>query len=125
MNGGDNLTIEGSNNGTSSRNLTISNTFTAITGTSPAVVVITSTATDGSDNITVKNTNIAGSSSTGTIAGIIIAGSTLGAAEVSNNNFTAINNTFVRAQNGIFAIGNATATAGGGMLLKIMLSDLQ
>lgn len=113
MNGGDNLTIEGSNNGTSSRNLTISNTFTAITGTSPAVVVITSTATDGSDNITVKNTNIAGSSSTGTIAGIIIAGSTLGAAEVSNNNFTAINNTFVRAQNGIFAIGNATATAGG------------
>ncbi|SIS81542.1 Por secretion system C-terminal sorting domain-containing protein [Chryseobacterium ureilyticum] len=113
VNGGDNLTIEGSNNGTSSRNLTISNTFTAITGTSPAVVVITSTATDGSDNITVKNTNIAGSSSTGTIAGIIIAGSTLGAAEVSNNNFTAINNTIVRAQNGIFAIGNATVTAGG------------
>lgn len=105
VNGGDNLTIDGSNNGTSSRNLTISNTFTAVTGTSPTVLMVTSTTTDGCDNITVKNTNLAGSAPTGTVACIIVGGSTLAAAEVPNNNFTAINNTFVRAQNAIFAIG--------------------
>lgn len=112
INGGDNVTIDGSNNGTSSRNLTISNTYTAITGTSPTVIMVTSTTTDGSDNFTIKNTNVAGSSPSGTVGAIIVSGSTLAAAEVPNNNFTAINNSFVRAQNGIFIIGGTTADTG-------------
>ncbi|AZB10060.1 T9SS C-terminal target domain-containing protein [Chryseobacterium sp. G0162] len=113
INGGDNVTIDGSNNGTSSRNLTISNTYVATTGTSPTVIMVTSTTTDGSDNFTIKNTNLAGSSPSGTVGNIIVAGSTLAAAEVPNNNFTAINNSFVRAQNGIFIIGNNTTTDTG------------
>ncbi|KQT23874.1 hypothetical protein ASG22_07560 [Chryseobacterium sp. Leaf405] len=113
FNGADNVTIEGSNNATSSRNLTISNTFVATTGTTPVVLWVASTLTNGSENIAIRNTNFAGSSGTGTIGGIIVSGTTLGAAEFSNNNFSAINNTFVRAQNGIFAIGNATNTDTG------------
>lgn len=113
FNGADNVTIDGSNNGTSSRNLTISSTFVAITGTTPVVLWVSSTTTDGAENIAIRNTNFAGSSGTGTIGGIIVSGTTLGAAEFPNNNFSAINNTFVRAQNGIFAVGNATNTDTG------------
>lgn len=113
FNGADNVTIDGSNNGTSTRNLSISSTYVATTGTTPVVLWVSSTATDGADNITIRNTNFAGSSGTGTIGGIIVSGTTLGAAEVSNNNFSAINNTFVRAQNGIFCVGNATNTDTG------------
>ncbi|GAA5096721.1 hypothetical protein GCM10023210_30820 [Chryseobacterium ginsengisoli] len=111
--GADNVTIEGSNNGTSTRNLTISNSYVATTGTTPVVLWVSSTTTDGAENVTIRNTNFAGSTSAGTIGAVIVSGTTLGAAEVSNNNFSAINNTFVRAQNGIFAVGNATNTDTG------------
>ncbi|SHJ97161.1 T9SS type A sorting domain-containing protein [Epilithonimonas mollis] len=113
FNGADNVTIDGSNNGSSSRNLTINNTFVATAGTTPVVLWVSSTLTDGAENITIKNTNVAGSSGTGTIGGVIVSGTTLAAAEFPNNNFSAINNTFVRAQNGIFAIGNAANTDTG------------
>jgi len=113
LNGADNVTINGSNNGSSSRNLTINNTLVAGTGQNPAVLWVASTLTDGANNVTLRNINFAGSTPTGTVGNVLVSGSTLGAAEVSNNNFTAINNTFVRAQNGIFAIGNATTTDTG------------
>ncbi len=115
LNGADNVTIDGSNNGSSSRNLTITNTYT--TGGSPVIIWVASTATDGALNATFKNTNIYGANSSGTIVGIIVSGSTLGAAaEVSNNNFSSINNSFNKAQNAIFAIGNATNTDTGFMI---------
>ncbi len=115
LNGADNVTIDGSNNGSTSRNLTITNTYT--TGGSPVIIWVASTATDGALNATFKNTNIYGSNSSGTIVGIIVSGSTLGAAaEVSNNNFSSINNSFNKAQNAIFAIGNATNTDTGFMI---------
>lgn len=113
FNGADNVTIDGSNNGTSTRNLTIASTFVAITGTTPVVIWVSSTLTDGAENVAIKNTNIAGASSAGTIGGIIISGTTLAAAEFPNNNFSSINNTFVRAQNAIFAIGNVANTDTG------------
>ncbi|MBD8083986.1 T9SS type A sorting domain-containing protein [Chryseobacterium caseinilyticum] len=113
FNGADNVTIDGSNNGTLSRNLSINSTFVAVTGTTPVVLWVSCTATDGADNIVVKNTNFAGSSSSGTVGAIIVSGTTLGAAEINNNNFQALNNSFVRAQNGIFAVGNATNTDTG------------
>jgi len=113
FNGADNVTIDGSNNATTTRNLTISSSYVATTGTTPTVLWVSSTATDGAENITIRNTNFAGSTSTGTVGTVIVSGSTLGAAEVPNNNFSAINNTFVRAQNGIFAVGNATNTDTG------------
>lgn len=113
FNGADNVTIDGSNNGTSSRNLSISNTYVATTGTNPIVLWVTSTATDGAENISIKNTNFAGSTPIGTVGNILVSGSALAAAEVPNNNFSAINNTFIRAQNAIFAVGNATNTDTG------------
>lgn len=113
LNGADNVTIDGSNNGTSTRNLTISNSFVAVTGTTPVVLWVSSTSADGAVNVTIRNTNFAGSSATGTIGNIIVSGTTLGAAEFPNDNFSAINNTFIRAQNGIFAVGNATNTDTG------------
>lgn len=116
FNGADNVTINGSNDGSSSRNLTISNTYVATAGTTPVVLWVSSTATDGSENITLRNTNFAGSSGTGTVGTVIVSGTTLGAAEVPNNNFSAINNTFIRAQNGIFVVGNATNTDTGAII---------
>ncbi|GAA4150257.1 hypothetical protein GCM10022217_03080 [Chryseobacterium ginsenosidimutans] len=113
FNGADNVTIDGSNNGTSSRNLSISNTYVATTGTNPIVLWVTSTTTDGAENISIKNTNFAGSTPIGTVGNILVSGSALAAAEVPNNNFSAINNTFIRAQNAIFAVGNATNTDTG------------
>jgi hypothetical protein len=113
FNGADNVTVDGSNNGTSSRNLSISNTYVVTAGTNPIVLWVASTATDGAENISIKNANFAGSSATGTVANIIVSGTALGAAEVPNNNFSAINNTFIRAQNGIFAVGNGTNTDTG------------
>ena len=113
FNGADNVTIDGSNNGTTTRNLTIASTFVATTGTTPVVIWVSSTLTDGAESIAIRNTNIAGASSAGTIGGIIISGSTLAAAEFPNNNFSSINNTFVRAQNGIFAVGNVANTDTG------------
>lgn len=113
INGADNVTIDGSNNGTTTRDLTISNTYVAVAPNNPVVAWVASTATDGCVNVSFKNTNFAGSSASGTVGCVIVSGSTLAAAEVPNNNFSAINNTFVRAQNGLFCVGNATNTDTG------------
>lgn len=113
INGADNVTIDGSNNGTNTRDLTISNTYVAVAPNNPVVAWVASTATDGAVNVSFKNTNFAGSSASGTVGCVIVSGSTLAAAEVPNNNFSAINNTFVRAQNGLFCVGNATNTDTG------------
>lgn len=111
--GADNVTIDGSNNGSSSRNLSINTTYVATTGTNPVALWVSSTTTDGAENVTLKNTNFSGSTSAGTVGAVIISGTALGAAEFPNNNFSAINNTFARAQNGIFGVGNATNTDTG------------
>ncbi|ALR31301.1 hypothetical protein ATE47_12555 [Chryseobacterium sp. IHB B 17019] len=116
INGADNVTIDGSNNGTSSRNLTISSTYVATVGTTPVVLWVSSTATSGAENVSLKNINFAGSSPSGTVGAVIVSGTTLGAAEVPNNNFSAINNTFVRAQNALFVVGNATNTDTGNII---------
>lgn len=113
INGADNVTIDGSNNGTTTRDLTISNTYVAVAPNNPVVAWVASTATDGAVNVAFKNTNFAGSSASGTVGCVIVSGSALAAAEVPNNNFSAINNTFVRAQNGLFCVGNATNTDTG------------
>ncbi len=54
LNGSNNVTIDGSNNGSTSRNLTISNTSV----TTPNVLVIGSAGTTAINNITVKNSTL-------------------------------------------------------------------
>ncbi|MBS1797763.1 MAG: hypothetical protein JSS81_28330, partial [Acidobacteria bacterium] len=119
LNGIDYLTIDGSNSGGSSRNLTISNTST----TSPAAVCISSLGTgQGATNDTVKNTNI----STGLVTtaatagyGISVGGGTAGTAGADNDFTTLQNNNVTVATVGIFAYGTASTSAGGNDSLTI------
>ncbi|WP_177729850.1 T9SS type A sorting domain-containing protein [Flavobacterium inviolabile] len=103
--GADYVTIDGSNNGTTTRDLTITNT----NGAGVVLWVASADATNGALNATFKNLKIIGNTPATTVAGIVVSGTALGgAAEASNTGFTAINNTFNKMQNAIFAIGNAT-----------------
>ncbi len=103
--GADYVTFDGSNNGTTTRDLTIANTNAG----GVIVWVASVDATNGATNSIFRNIKFVGNTPTTTVAGLVVSGSTLGAAaESPNTGFTSINNTFNKMQNGIFAIGNAT-----------------
>lgn len=107
INGADYVTIDGSNNGSTSNDLTIENTNTATTGV--VLWVANASASNAALNTTLKNTKYLGNAPTTTLANIVVSGTVLGAAaEISNSNLLISNNTFLKAQNGVFAIGNAT-----------------
>ena len=110
FNGASFVVINGSNNATTSRDLTIENV--SPTG---VVVWIGNTATIGSTNNVIRNSIVRGNTGITTVGSIIISsGITVGiASEVPNNNISIINNQLSRAQNGVFAIGNATTPETG------------
>ncbi|MFY8020703.1 MAG: hypothetical protein ACOVP1_05875, partial [Bacteroidia bacterium] len=110
LNGADFITIDGSNSGTNSRNLTIRNNTTTTSGN--AVVWIASPAlANGSNNNTLKNTIIEGNASTTTFFGMYVGGSgtiTLTAAGLERNDNNAIsNNLFRKTQYGLVMFGYA------------------
>ncbi|MCX6243595.1 MAG: T9SS type A sorting domain-containing protein [Bacteroidetes bacterium] len=109
FNGASYLTIDGSNNGTSSQNLTLTNTTAS--GTT-AVVWIGSNGTGaGTNYITVKNCNLANGFNIGTSYGIFAgASSGLGTAGNDNDNLTLQNNNINTSYYGIWA--QATSAAG-------------
>jgi hypothetical protein len=77
IDGADYVTIDGSNNGTSSRDLTLTNT-----SASPSSAVIwgqVAGGTDGASHDVVKNVVVEGSGTTQTLAGIGFGGATIGA----------------------------------------------
>jgi hypothetical protein len=75
LNGADFVTIDGSNAGTSSRDLTITNTNS---GTASAVVWMqTAAGEDGATNNTIKNVNLVGNSNTTTLFGVGSGNSTI------------------------------------------------
>lgn len=107
LNGIDYLTIDGSNNGGTSRDLTI-------TGANAAGVVVwiaSPSTSDGSTNNVVKNCVISGATGVVALADILAgSGTTLGgAAESPNSNNTIQNNLLFRAQNGCFLSGHAVS----------------
>lgn len=103
INAADYVTIDGSNDGTGGKNLTIKNTAT--TGTNTCIWVA-STSSAGADYVTIKNTNLIGQTNTATTAGLLSSGPTIGGAgTVPNNNLTIVNNVFKTAQNGLFLVG--------------------
>jgi hypothetical protein len=114
FNGAKYFTIDGSNNGSTSRNLTIAvNTSNTLTTT--RIIDLVPTGTSTCKFITVKNTNLLGSSSTSTIytyAGIYLGSGTAspGAAALNGNDSNTFQNNVIGAiQNGIFLRGtNAT-----------------
>ncbi len=109
LRGADYVTIDGSNTASgTTRNLSFTNTA----ATSNAVIWLTSSSvSDGANNNTIKNCNVYGASSSGTIASILT-GSYLTAgadAEFANNNNTIQNNLLYRAQNAVYQRGNVSS----------------
>ena len=101
LSGADYVTIDGSNNGTTSRNLSLSNTNS---GTSSVVVwVASASASDGATFNTIKNLIVTGNSSTTTFSGIISSsGTTVGAvADAANANNSYTNNLITKTSYGI------------------------
>ncbi len=103
------VTIDGSSNGTSSRDLTITNSNTS----AAAVIWLKSNGTGlGSTNNTIKNVNIVGGSVT-TTYGIALSGTTVGTAGADNDNNTLQNNSITTVLYGIYANGTAAVSTGG------------
>ncbi|MBS1734217.1 MAG: right-handed parallel beta-helix repeat-containing protein, partial [Bacteroidetes bacterium] len=107
FNGSEYVTIDGSNNGSSSQNLTIQNTNA---NNSAAVIWIANgptTATDGANFNTIKNTIISGNTGNTTLLGILSGGNVFGNNADAKNNNNTINNCIIRAaQYGIGLAGN-------------------
>ncbi len=105
--GADYIKLDGSNNGSSSRNITIEN----LTATLSTVAYIgNKSLTDAASNITINNCIITGSTGPTTTGGIILGSGVVlgGASEIPNNHMVIRGNHFMKVQNGVFAIGNAT-----------------
>ncbi len=83
LNGADWVTVDGSSNGTSSRDLTMTNTNT---GTSSAVIWGQTTAApaDSATNNTVKNLNLVGNSNTTTLIGVGFGSTTISVTSLGN-----------------------------------------
>ncbi|MBK6365017.1 MAG: hypothetical protein IPF52_16610 [Saprospiraceae bacterium] len=108
---GNYVTIDGSNNGSNSRDLTLANAST----TSPTVVHIGSTGTIPITNVTLKNCIVINGVSTST-AIVTSDGAVLGTAGYFND-ITIQNNDIQRAFNGCFNIAVVSPGNGSGLLL--------
>lgn len=108
INGADNIIIDGSNNGTNTKNLTIENTNTGTS--SNGIWVSSASSSNGANNVTIKNSIVKGNAPTTTFAAIVASsGTTVGnAAEAANDNLVIQNNTVMDAQYGIGVVGNAS-----------------
>ena len=116
VNGADYVTIDGSNNGTGTDNLTLNN-INATATDSPVMVWVASTANDGADHVTFKNIKFLGLTPSGTIAGLLVSGPTLGSAGTVPNNFLTVeSNVFNRAQNAMFIVGLGTNQDDGAVI---------
>ncbi|MEP6944790.1 MAG: choice-of-anchor Q domain-containing protein, partial [Acidobacteriota bacterium] len=119
LSGADYVTFDGSNNGTSTRDLTLTNTDP---GTNSAVLCLQSTASnDGASNDTFKNINIAGSGNAQTLFGIFSGAngtpsiSSLGTGNSSN---TVQNNNICKVQYGIYSQGASSAVKNSGNVIS-------
>jgi len=105
LNGARYITIDGSNNASTSRNLIIENLNTA---TASAAVWIASTSTVGAINNTIKNIEARGASTTSTLGSIVVSGSVITSnAEVANSNLVLTNNSLYKARHGIIVSGKS------------------
>lgn len=107
LNGADYVTIDGSNSGGTTRDMTIVNNST---GTSSAVVwIANASSTDGASHNTVKNCNINGNSPTTTLIALVSSsGTAVGAvAETANSHNTYQNNAVSTASYGIAVVGSS------------------
>ena len=111
LNGADYTTIDGSNNGTNSKNLTFINYSTTANA---SVIKMTSLGVGlGATYNTIKNCNVANGSTAVVNYGISISGSTAGSTGADNDYNTIQNNNITSVTTGIYAIGSTANTAGG------------
>ena len=112
--GSDYIIIDGSNNGSSTRNLTISNTY-AISSIASSIWLASNGASNGATNNVIKNCNVSGTGPTTamTYAGILSSSGALysSAAETPNSNNTYNNNNITAVNNGIVLWGNSSNDA--------------
>jgi hypothetical protein len=111
LNGSDNVVIDGSNNGSTSRDLTFTNTAVA---TSTAVFWIGSISSNGATGNTIKNCNINCTNRVVCLAGIYSssAATITTAAVAANSNNTYSNNAISRTLSGITLNGFSSMDAG-------------
>ena len=118
--GADYIIIDGSNNGTDSRNLVIQNTSTS--NTRAAILISSLGIKNGATNNTIKNSIIMAGSYNATNYGIHI-GSTVGASGDDNDNNTIINNLFKKVYYGIYAMGTINGMQDNLTILNNTLGD--
>lgn len=106
---GNNIIVDGSNTGGTTRDLTITNTST----TSPNVVLVGSTGTTPVTGVTIKNATIINGANTGTAISIANTTSTAG----YFNNITIQNNNIQKAYIGVYALATVATGNGSGLLI--------
>ena len=108
LNGADYVTIDGSNNGTASRNLTFTNS-SATTSGNAVLWLASASATDGATSNVVKNTILTGSALLAPQMGVFVGGSTTvgtsTAPLAANSNNALQNNLIYKAAYGIYEYG--------------------
>ncbi len=110
FNGADHVTLDGSLNGTASRDLSIINT----SATAPTVISLASLGTgEGATHNVIENCNLGTGVTNSSSYGISVGGSTPGTAGADNDNITLQNNSITVASFGIYARGTAAVSAGG------------
>lgn len=110
LNGADYVTIDGSNSiGGTTRDLTITNT--SGTANETVIWITSASAANGASYDTIKNCNLTGSGTTGTVSGILTgSGTTFGDFPLTaNSNNAVINNLFSNTQSGIYQLGPSAA----------------
>lgn len=115
LNGADNVTIDGSNNGTSSRNLTFQNSNTSGSGQACGIW-LASNGTDGATNNVIKNCKIMGSNSSGAAyvgVGIYSSTTTMTGYWIATAATTGANSNNL-IQNNLFNSANAAVVFKGG-----------
>ena len=122
LNGAKFVTIDGSNNGTSSRDLTIANTFSTTSSPGAGIWLQTTSLADPATNNTIKNVNVVGTSVTataGTLAGIGSGGTSVAINSLGNgnNNNTFQNNNITKCQYGIYSSGASAANKNTGTVI--------
>ena len=109
---GNYVTIDGSNNGTNTRNLTITQNGT----TSPSVLLIGSTGTTPVTNVTVKNCVLTNGVNTSTA--LVVSDATTLGNDGYFNNISLINNVVQKAYMGMYIRAFAQPGNGSGLLVK-------
>lgn len=117
LNGADYVTLDGSANGTSSRDLTLTNT-----STSSSSAVVWGQTTAGSDPAThnvIKNLNLQGNSNTTTLIGVGLGGTTISITSngTGNNDNRIQNNNVFKTQYGIYTAGASAANKNTGTVI--------